>query len=48
MASELTGEDIFQSVLSTAIQTAKDSIAFYLGMKELVLAKFGKNKIYDK
>ena len=39
--------DSFQSVLSTAIQTEKDSIVFYIGMKELVPAKFGKDKIDD-
>ena len=40
-------DDTFQSILQTAIQTEKDSIAFYLGMKELIPAKFGKSKIDD-
>jgi rubrerythrin len=40
-------DDSFQGILSTAIQTEKDSIAFYLGMKELVPAKLGKTKIDD-
>ncbi len=35
----------FQSILSCAIQTEKDSIAFYLGIKELVPEKSGKSKI---
>jgi rubrerythrin len=40
-------DDTFQSILKTAIQTEKDSIAFYLGMKELVPAKLGKERIDD-
>ncbi len=36
-----------KSILNTAIQTEKDSIAFYLGMKELVPAKLGQSKIDD-
>ncbi|MBC2705812.1 ferritin family protein [Desulfobacula sp.] len=35
----------FKSILSAAIQAEKDSIAFYLGMKELVSAKLGQSKI---
>ena len=35
----------FKNILSCAIQTEKDSIAFYLGIKELILEKFGKSKI---
>ncbi|MBU8850230.1 MAG: ferritin family protein [Desulfobacterales bacterium] len=37
----------FKSILRTAIQTEKDSIVFYLGMKELVPAKLGQSKIDD-
>ena len=40
-------DNTFKSILSTAIQTEKDSIAFYLGMKELVSANLGKSKIDD-
>ncbi|MCD4718964.1 MAG: ferritin family protein [Desulfobacula sp.] len=40
-------DNSFKSILSTAIQTEKDSIAFYLGMKELVSAKLGQSKIDD-
>lgn len=32
-------------ILNSAIQTEKDSIAFYLGMKELVPDSLGKSKI---
>ncbi len=35
----------FKSILGCAIQTEKDSIAFYLGIKELVPEKSGKSKI---
>jgi len=40
-------DNSFKGILSTAIQTEKDSIAFYLGMKELVSAKLGQSKIDD-
>jgi len=40
-------DNTFKSILSTAIQTEKDSIAFYLGMKELVSTNLGKSKIDD-
>ena len=35
----------FKSILSCALQAEKDSIVFYLGMKELVSAKSGQSKI---
>jgi len=34
-------------ILVCAIQTEKDSITFYLGMKEFVPEKLGKNKLDD-
>ena len=40
-------DNSFQGILSTAIQAEKDSIAFYLGMKEMVSAKLGQSKIND-
>ncbi len=40
-------DNTFKSILSTAIQTEKDSIAFYLGMKELVSTNLSKSKIDD-
>lgn len=36
-----------KDILSSAIQAEKDSIAFYLGMKEIIPAKLGKSKIDD-
>ena len=40
-------DNSFQGILSTAIQAEKDSIAFYLGMKEMVSPKLGQSKIND-
>ena len=37
----------FAQILSSAIQAEKDSIVFYLGMKEIVPEKSGKAKIDD-
>jgi rubrerythrin len=37
----------FKSILGAAIQTEKDSIVFYLGMKELVPPELGQSKIDD-
>lgn len=36
-----------KEILGSAIQAEKDSIAFYLGMKELIPEKYGKSKIDD-
>jgi rubrerythrin len=35
----------FKNILHCAIQTEKDSIVFYLGIKELVPEKYGRSKI---
>jgi len=35
----------FKNILHCAIQTEKDSIAFYLGIKEMVPEKYGRSKI---
>lgn len=35
----------FKNILYSAIQTEKDSIAFYIGMKLMVPEKYGKSKI---
>ena len=40
-------DNSFTGILTSAIQTEKDSIAFYLGIKELVPPKFGQSKIDD-
>lgn len=41
---ERPGSDI-KKILGSAIQAEKDSIAFYLGMKEMVPEKLGKSKL---
>jgi len=38
------GSDM-KEILASAIQTEKDSIVFYLGMKELVPGELGKNRV---
>ncbi|WP_299983693.1 ferritin family protein [Desulfobacula sp.] len=38
-------DNSFKSILGTAIQAEKDSITFYLGIKELVPEKLGKSKV---
>jgi rubrerythrin len=40
-------ETSMKGILAAAITAEKDSIAFYLGMKELVSEKMGKSKIDD-
>lgn len=44
-AEKLTGQETVQDVLKTAIDLEKDSIAFYVGMKECVPNKAGKEKV---
>lgn len=43
---EITG-DSFKKIMGSAIQAEKDSIVFYLGMKELVPEKMGREKLTD-
>ncbi len=40
-------EETMKGILKAAISAEKDSIAFYLGMKELVSEKLGKSKVDD-
>ena len=40
-----TPDNNFKKILHCAIQTEKDSIVFYLGIKELVPEKYGRSKI---
>ncbi len=44
-AEKLTGQETVQDVLKTAIGLEKDSIAFYVGLKECVPRKTAKEKI---
>lgn len=38
-------DNTFKGILGCAIQAEKDSIAFYLGMKEMIPVKLGQSKI---
>ena len=40
-------DNSFKSILSAAVQAEKDSIVFYLGIKELIPVKLGQSKIDD-
>ncbi len=44
-AEKLTGQQTVQDVLKTAIGLEKDSIAFYVGLKECVPRKTGKENV---
>lgn len=45
LTGDLTEQEKIKKILSAAIGIEKESIVFYLGMKALVPAKFGKDKI---
>ena len=42
---KLTGAESMQDLLKIALQAEKDSIAFYVGIKDMVSAKSGKDKV---
>ena len=44
-ADALTGGETMEEILKTAIGLEKESILFYLGVKDLVPPKFGKDKV---
>jgi len=44
-SEKLTGKETIESVLQTAIGLEKDSIVFYLGMKDVVPERLGRGKI---
>lgn len=41
----LTGDETMQDILNMAIDSEKDSIVFYLGLRDFVASKSGKDKI---
>ncbi len=47
VADSLTGEEAMEEVINTAIGLEKESILFYLGLKDLVPAKYGHDKLDD-
>jgi rubrerythrin len=44
-ANQLTGEETMSQVIETAIGLEKESILFYIGLKDIVPAKLGRSKI---
>ena len=47
IADSLTGEETMEQIIRTAIGLEKESILFYLGLKDLVPENMGKEKIDD-
>jgi len=43
----LTGKEAMEEILQIAIGKEKDSVVFYVGIKEMVPEKFGKSRIGD-
>lgn len=44
-ASALTGQETMEEILTIAIGLEKESILFYLGLRDLVPPKYGQNKV---
>jgi rubrerythrin len=44
-ADALTGKETLEDILNTAIGLEKDSILFYIGLKDMVPPKYGQDKI---
>jgi len=47
LAEQLTGSQTVRDILKIAISAEKDSIVFYLGLKDFVPVKAGKDKVED-
>ncbi|MDZ7666621.1 MAG: ferritin family protein [Desulfotignum sp.] len=47
VVESLTGEESMKEIITTAIGLEKESILFYLGLKDLVPAKYGHDKLDD-
>ena len=47
VAESLTGEESMEEIITTAVGLEKESILFYLGLKDLVPAKYGHDKLDD-
>lgn len=46
-AEQLTGEETMPQIIQTAIELEKESILFYIGLKDMVPEKLGRKKIDD-
>jgi rubrerythrin len=44
-ADALTGKETLEDILNTAIGLEKDSILFYIGLKDMVPSKYGQDRI---
>jgi rubrerythrin len=47
VADSLTGAETMEEVLTTAIGLEKESVLFYLGLKDMVPPKYGRERIED-
>ena len=45
ISEQLTGQETLEHIFNRAIQAEKDSIVFYLGLKEFVSKRAGKEKV---
>ena len=46
-ADSLTGKETLEEILKTAIDLEKDSILFYIGLKDIVPKKYGQERIEE-
>ena len=46
-SQQLTGKETAEDILKMAIEAEKDSIVFYVGLKDFVPVKAGKDKVED-
>ena len=46
-SQQLTGKETVEDVLKMAIEAEKDSIVFYLGLRDFVPARAGRDKVED-
>ena len=46
-SQQLTGKETTEDILKMAIEVEKDSIVFYVGLKDFVPVKAGKDKVED-
>jgi len=45
LAEQLTGKESIEDIFKIAIEAEKDSVVFYIGLKELVPVRAGKDKV---
>lgn len=47
IAAGMTGEESFKEIIKLAIQLEKQAILFYLGIRDMVPARLGKDKVEE-